>query len=244
MKQYVSGTQLQGRNSSHSLGKSQEKTYQCSGTVPIFAQALRSENGTVPFTRSGCSRSCCGRLFPGTCLGHKGDVECVAFSPDGKHIASAGRDGTIRAWHTATGSNVFTLGPAEDGNLGPGSVKCVAFSRDGKRIASGSDYYRGGQLLGEVNVWDANSGQRLTRLRGHSGWVMSVAFSPDGKRVASASDDRTIKLWDTATGFEILTLRGHTARVTSVAFSPDGHRLASASEAGELFVWDATPRHN
>ena len=80
-----------------------------------------------------------------------------------------------------------------------------------------------------VKVWDAQTGQELLTLKGHTAAVMSVAFSPDGKRLATRwLRDRTVKVWDAQTGQEALTLKGHTAHVRSVAFSPDGKRLAGA----------------
>src|SRR5262249_28777328 len=102
-------------------------------------------------------------------------------------------------------------------------VRNVAYSPDGKRLASGSTH-------GRVRVWDAQTGQEVLTLRGHTGTVASVCFSPDGKCLASASSDKTVRLWDAQSGQEVLTLRGHTGYVTSVCFSPDGTRIASASE--------------
>ena len=76
-----------------------------------------------------------------------------------------------------------------------------------------------------MKVWDAQTGQELLTLKGHSGRVKSVAFSPDGKRLASASWDETVKVWDAQTGQELLSLKERWRN--SVAFSPDGKRLAS-----------------
>ena len=152
----------------------------------------------------------------------------MAFSPDGKRLASASRDETVKVWDAATGQETLTL----KGHTG--GVTSVAFSPDGKRLASASEDET-------VKVWDAATGQETLTLKGHTGCVTSVAFSPDGKRLASASDDGTVKVWDAATGQETLTLKGHTDAVTSVAFSPDGQRLASASSDGTVKVWDARP---
>ena len=86
-------------------------------------------------------------------------------------------------------------------------------------------------------MWDADTGQEILTLKGHTDGVNSVAFSPDGKRLASAEHDNTVKVWDAATGQELLTLKGHTGNaVSGVAFSPDGKRLASAG------WWDQTVR--
>jgi WD40 repeat protein/serine/threonine protein kinase len=92
-----------------------------------------------------------------------------------------------------------------------------------------------------VEVRDAQTGQVVHTLLGHTADVTCTLFSPDGQRLATASFDRTIKLWDLVTGREVCTLRGHTAGVVSLAFSPDGRRLISGGIEGTARVWDATP---
>jgi WD40 repeat protein len=183
-----------------------------------------------------------------TLKGHSQPVSSVAFSPDGKRLASGSWDETLKLWDAANGQEILTF----KGHSG--AVFCVAFGPDGKRLASGSSDRA-------IKLWDASSGQEVLTLKGHSGPVLSVAFSPDGKRLASGSDDHTLKLWDAASGQEILTLdfelraaaalldlahgleiltfKGHSGWVSSVAFSPDGKRLASGSHYGGLKLWDA-----
>jgi WD40 repeat protein len=170
-----------------------------------------------------------------TVPGHEGRMVCVAFSPDGKRLATGSPDTTVKIWDAQTGEELRTFrGHSQQ-------VHCVAFSRDGRLLASGG----GGpfDFLGEteLKVWDGETGQELCTLREHLGAVRGVAFSPDGRRLASAGMDRTVKLWDVATGHEVLTLRDHLDLVNSVAFSPDGHRLVSASVDGNVRVWDAAP---
>jgi WD40 repeat protein len=129
-------------------------------------------------------------------------VYCVAYSPDGKTLASGGGwegDRTIKLWNVQRGKEQATLDGHTDG------VRCVAFSPDGKTLASGGYDYT-------IKLWDVQTGKKLTTLKGHTGWVTSVAYSPDGKTLASvggerseetsARADRTVKLWDVQTGKE------------------------------------------
>ncbi|KAJ5152980.1 G-protein beta WD- 40 repeats containing protein [Penicillium canariense] len=157
---------------------------------------------------------------------HKGNVNTVAFSPDGKQFASGSSDGTIKLWNTATGDLQKAL------ERHSASVNSVAFSPDGKHIISGSDDRT-------IKLWNTATGD-LQKILGHSESVNSVAFSPDGKRIASGSNDYTIKLWDTITGDLQRTLEGHSDVVLSVSFSPDGKQIASGSIDTTIRVWDAT----
>jgi WD40 repeat protein len=154
--------------------------------------------------------------------GHTNTVRSVAFSPDGRLLASGSDDETIKLWEVATGSLVRTL---EDTN----DVNSVAFSPDGRLLAPGS---------WNIKLWDVATGSLVRTLTGHTGDVTSVAFSPDGRLLASGSYDNTIKLWEVASGREVRTLSGHTNTVYSVAFSPDGRLLASGSGDATIKLWD------
>jgi WD40 repeat protein/serine/threonine protein kinase len=164
-----------------------------------------------------------------TLPGHTDRVYSVAFSPDGRRLASGSRDATVKVWDTRTERELLTI----DKGL-QGGVRSVHFSPDGRRLASANSDHT-------VRVWEVLTGQQLLPpFRGHTRGVISVHFSPDGRRLASASSDHTVRVWDALTGQELLKLEGHTGSVNGVAYSPDGKRLASASDDLSVKVWDST----
>ena len=160
--------------------------------------------------------------------GHSNFVSAVAFSPDGKTLASASYDRTVKLWDASTSALLQTL----EGHSN--FVSAVAFSPDGQKLVSAS-YDR------TVKLWDVSTSALLKSLEGHSSSVNTAVFSPDGKILASASEDKTIKLWDTKLGVASATLEGHSASVNAIAFSPDGQTLASASEDKTIKLWVTNP---
>jgi WD40 repeat protein/predicted Ser/Thr protein kinase len=158
-----------------------------------------------------------------TLTGHTSGVSCVAFSPDGRRIAS-GNDDQVRVCDSVTGKVSLTLTLKEQGISE--SVFSMCFSPDGKGLATAG--------FSMLQVWDTATGKAKLRLR----WSgLCVCFSPDGKRLASAgAKDAGVRVWDAATGRQIRTIP---ADSTCVCFSHDGTRLASGCADGAVCVWDA-----
>jgi WD40 repeat protein len=161
-----------------------------------------------------------------TLKGHPDLVSRVAFSPDGKHLATASDDRTARLWDVSTGQQVLEFKGHTD------AVLSVAFSPDGALLATAGDDKT-------ARLWDERTGNPLLELKGHTGAVRSVTFSPDGKDIVSGSQDQTVNVWDAATGVPRLTLKGHTSTITSVAFTLDGKHIVSTDEGHAVKVWDA-----
>src|SRR5947209_13228766 len=117
---------------------------------------------------------------------HGGPVLALAFSPDGKALASASGDGTLRLWESATGKETRRF-------LGhKGEVRCVAFAPDGKTLLSGG-------ADGPARLWDVKTGKERAKLLGAEEWVNAVAFAPKGGLLAAGTDEGSVYLWDAAT---------------------------------------------
>ena len=195
-------------------------------------------------------------------------VHSLAFSPDGKTLATGDGYGNLRLWDTAKGDLRTTIEAHQ------GWVFSIAWLSDGKRLATGgkdrvirireaappwqvlktfeghtSDVHAiaftvdGGTLVSAgddrtVRVWDVSSGQTLRTLTGHEKQIPAIALSPDGRLIASGSRDHSIRLWDLETGNEAGVIGGHASHVMSVKFSPDGKVLASASYDQSVRLWD------
>ena len=172
-------------------------------------------------------------------LGTQG-VTFIAYSPDGKMIATAKKWGkTVYLWDAQTGEPQGTL----ERRVGRSGIRSFVYSPDGKTIATA-----GGWKDNIVQLWDAQTGAHKITLTGHKKRVNSVAYSPDGNIIVSGSEDGTVRLWDVATEKHKATMK-HTSGlafllpwfyipVNSVAYSPDGNTVAAASLDGKLRLWD------
>jgi WD40 repeat protein/serine/threonine protein kinase len=173
-----------------------------------------------------------------TLRGHGDQVYGVAFSPDAKLLASTSWDRTVKIWHAKTGELIRSLSL-------PGYGFRVAFSPDGRQVASATGEWN---RPFQIKVWNAETGQEVLTLSGHTAPIHRVAFSRDGERIASASADGTARIWNAKSGAKLRTIQTEGEGVVDVAFSPDGQELATApgklnvfevAKNPELKIWDA-----
>jgi WD40 repeat protein/tetratricopeptide (TPR) repeat protein len=214
-----------------------------------------------PYLRGLCYK------FRRTFKAHDQPITWLAFSPDGRSLASASYDGTVCLWGVSRGQRLYTL----RGHTG--WVKHVAFGPRGRLLASAGDdgwvrlwdsanghlirgfrpgfawvrclafspdsrFLAAGGREGKVKIWDTTTWRETCVLHRHTGLVHSVAFSPDGRMLATASLDASVRLWEVNTGREVRTFYGHTKQISCVAFSPDGRMLATASEDASVKLWE------
>jgi WD40 repeat protein len=162
---------------------------------------------------------------------HDSRVSAVAFSSDGRRLATGSDDRSVKVWEVSSdGRNVRLLYTLREHTSW---INALAFSPDGAALASASHDQT-------IRIWSLSDGTRRLVLTGHTGSVTTVAFSPDGQTVASGGEDRTVQLWDVNTGTLVRTFSGHDFAVRSVAFSPDGTQIASGSDDKTVRLWSVS----
>jgi len=155
----------------------------------------------------------------------------LAFSPDGRQLASAHSDG-LRIWEASTGKLI--LSSREGGDIRSSPLEnfySVAFSPDGLYLAAGGNK--------KVRIWNIDTGQEIAssphKLKFN---VLDMAFSPDSGQIAIGGQDPNITIWDFASSNKVVTLTGHEDNVWTITFSPDGNYLASGSKDKTAIIWD------
>lgn len=159
-----------------------------------------------------------------TLRGHTDYISLIAWSPNGRILASSSADGTIRLWDAETGESLRTIKGHKRG------VWCVAFDPTGEVLASGDDDC--------VKLWETNSGNLLNILEMNTEGAVSLAFDPMGHTLASGTYDKKVKLWEVTSGKLLHTLKGHSKSVGIISFDPTGHTLASGSQDGTVKIWE------
>jgi WD40 repeat protein len=159
----------------------------------------------------------------------QGLVEALEFSPDGKTLASSGRDHALRLWNMTNSCGIDHIQPTIIEHATAGLA--LAFSPDGKTLVTGGEK--------SLVIWSYETGQCPSPRELASETVRCLAFSPDGRTLALGCDDGSVRLWDMPAAHERAVLEAHVDVVRSLSFSPDGRRLVSTGQDRLVILWDA-----
>jgi WD40 repeat protein len=197
----------------------------------LAVEAVQNTRPPVPNAIDALHRSLPSMRLLRTCYGHTDRVYGIAYSPDGRLLASSSKDGTIKIWDAAAPAcdalHTFIINP-DPATFGATNV---AFSPDGALLAGVNEQ-------GEIILWETSTWQEIRRnSAAHEGIIWGLAFSPDGKTLLTGGSDSLVKLWNVSDLSEVYTFRDHRASVNAVAFSPDGTLIASASDDRTAKVW-------
>src|SRR5579871_1594354 len=160
-----------------------------------------------------------------TLRGHAADASALAWSPDGRRLASAGFDDTIRFWDATTGQQILC-------SAAPWGILSLSWSPDGRCVASANWSDK------SVGLWDPATGKEVRSRLQHPNFLQSVAYSPDGLRLAAAERGERIIIWDLRAGKPVFALPGNCVEFTSACWSPDGRRLATSVPGNMVKIWD------
>jgi WD40 repeat protein len=200
--------------------------------ILLALKAMRNTAPPIPEAIDAIHRALPASRLERTFIGHTDRVYSVAYSPDGKLIASASLDGTVKVWETRSGADKpiqdFVINQQKDSY----GATAVAFSPDGRFLAATSGE-------GEIVLWDAASWRQAAwRQQAHNGTIWGLAFSPDGKTLATGGDDLALIVWDVNLDSVVEFPIFHRAGIQAVAFSPDGSQIATAALDGSAIIWD------
>lgn len=162
-----------------------------------------------------------------TLTGHARPIAAMAFSPDGRRLATGSKDKTVRLWDLESGRMLWAR------REHAAEVNSVAFSPEGRRLASAGDD-------GAIRLWNVDDGESLRTIAASDRGIRTIVFSPDGRRLASAGHDGTVRLWNPDTGETAGQWKAHDDSIMTLAYSPDGQRLATGGLDQSIRLWDPT----